>query len=471
MRTVLFALPLAVAAFAASTLPSLAQDGGDAALIERGHAVAIAGDCMACHRTADPDGKPFAGGYTIASPLGPIVSPNISSSKDFGIGNWTEAQFTDAVRNGVAPRGNLYPAMPYTAYRQMTDADIHALFAYLTKDVKPVDEAPKAKTDLPFPFSQRILMAGWNLLFNRAKPFDAAAAAPGGAERGKYLVEALAHCSACHSPRNVFMAEDGGQYLAGGDVGGWHAPNITSDAVSGIGGWTNDEIVSYLKQGNAVGKSQAGGGMAEAVEHSFRHLPEADLQAIATYLKTVPAIRAPGQTEPAYARKDPKPVDRAALDYAINRDPTAMTNGTSVNGQDLYVSACATCHQLNGSGTQDQFYPSLTSNRATGAMTANNLVMAVVDGVHRKTNDITVQMPAFGEQLSNAQIAAVSNYVLTHFGNDKLQVSEADVTTLRAGGKPPFLVTATPWLMGAGALVALLVILGIVAAAARRKPA
>ncbi len=457
MRGIISAVSTAFSVLLFTSQPAASQDGDIDRLIERGRSVAIAGDCMACHRTAEADGKPYAGGYTISSPMGPIVAPNISPSKEFGIGNWTETQFVDAVRNGVSPGGYLYPAMPYTAYRGMTDQDAHALYVYLTKGTKPVDEAPQAKTDLPFPFNQRILMLGWNVLFNSAIPFQETAAAPGGHERGKYLVDTLAHCGACHTPRNLFMAENNDSYLAGGDVGGWHAPNITSDAVSGIGAWKNEEIVAYLKHGNAAGKSQAAGPMAEAVEHSFRHMPDTDLEAIATYLKTVPPVRAEGQTTPGFARSDAKAADLGQLDYGIDRDPKAMETGTSTNGEQLYVSACATCHQVNGKGTQDHFYPSLTNNRAVGGMTSNNLVMAVVDGVHRKTNDFTVQMPAFGEELSNAQIAAVSNYVLHRFGNEDLHVTEANVITLRNGGEKPLLVKATPWLMaGSVALAAIM---------------
>jgi D-sorbitol dehydrogenase (acceptor) len=457
MRKTVFAFSaLAFSTVAASSV--LAQDAATSALIERGRSVAIASDCMACHRTPEGEGKPFAGGYTISSPLGPIVAPNITPSKEFGIGNWSEAQFEAAMRDGVAPRGHLYPAMPYTAYRAMSDDDLHALFVYLQKDVKPVDEAPKAQTDLPFPFNIRLSMAGWNLFFNRATPFDNALAAPAGTERGKYLVDGPAHCGACHTPRNTLMAEDASQYLGGGDVGGWHAPNITSDPVSGIGGWSDAELVTYLKNGNAVGKSQAAGPMAEAVEHSFRHMPDNDLQAIANYQKTYPAIRSEAQTAPAYEHSKAKPTGIGTLDYGIDRSPAAMVNGTSVNGEELYVGACATCHQLNGAGTQDQFYPSLTSNRATGGMTPNNLVMAVVEGVHRKTNDFTVQMPAFKDELSNAQIAAVSNYVLQRFGNASLSVSEADVVELKNGGEVPLLVKATPWLMLGGAVLAAFVL-------------
>jgi D-sorbitol dehydrogenase (acceptor) len=361
--------------------------------------------------------------------------------------------------------------MPYTAYRGVSDSDIHALYIYLTKGIDPVDEAPRAKTNLPFPFNQRVVMASWNLLFNNGPIFSDADANAKGALRGKYLAETLAHCSTCHTPRNVFMAEDASRYLGGGDVGGWHAPNITSDPVSGIGGWTNEELVAYLKNGNAVGKSQAAGPMAEAVEHSFRHMPEADLMAIAEYLKTVPPLRSEGQTQPAFDRVTAKSVELGKLDYSINYDPKVMANGTSSDGQEIYVSACATCHQLNGNGTADHFYPSLTSNRATGGPTPNNLVMAIVEGVHRKTNGFTVQMPAFKDELSNAQIAAVSNYVLSRFGNDKLRVTEADVLTLKKGGDTPLLIKATPWLMGIAAFSGVLLILAFVGFLIHRRAA
>ncbi|MEI4488827.1 cytochrome c [Frigidibacter sp. MR17.14] len=225
---------LSLLVLAAVTLagPALAQD--EAARIERGRYLATAADCAACHRTAEPDGAPFAGGYAIASPMGRIVASNITPSTRFGIGGWSEEQFARALREGMAPDGHLYPAMPYTAYATMPDADVHAIWTYLTKAVAPVEAAPAARTALSFPFDQRWLMAGWNLVFNRATPMDASAVAEGGPNRGKYLVDGLAHCFACHSPRNALMGEDNGAgYLSGGDVGGWHAPNITPDPVSG----------------------------------------------------------------------------------------------------------------------------------------------------------------------------------------------------------------------------------------------
>lgn len=456
---------------AAATLFSTAAIADDAfdAVVSRGHAVAVAGDCMACHRTPDTDGKPFAGGYTIASPLGPIVAPNITPSKSNGIGNWTEAEFDRAMRDGVAPRGNLYPAMPYTSYRGMSDDDMHALYVYLAKGVNPVDEPPKAKTALPFPFNQRILMSGWNLLFNRAAPYSNQAASPSSPDRGRYLVDVLEHCGACHTPRNAMMAEDSGSYLSGADLGGWHAPNITSDAVSGIGGWTNAEIVSYLKQGSATNKAQAAGGMAEAVEHSLRHLPDSDLQSIAAYLKSVPAIQNVGQLTPSFAPSKATPVGGGKLEYGLDRSPKALTDGSSVDGQELYMGACASCHRPGGQGTADQFYPSLTQNTATGSALPNNLVMTVIDGIHRATNDKTVSMPAFGDEMNDAQIAAISTYVMHQFGNGNSTVSAQDVARLRAGGAPPILIVMTRWLLWGAAIVCALLVTAILLVVFRQR--
>lgn len=409
-----------------------------AQVIARGEYVARMADCAACHVGAD--GSPYAGGYEIASPLGTIVATNISPSREFGIGGWSEEVFARAIRKGVTPHGYLYPAMPYPSYAGMSDEDVHALYMYLTHAVKPVERGPTVSTNLPFPFNLRWLMTGWNAVFSRQRPMDHAMTAPGGAERGRYLVEVVGHCSNCHTPRNLAMAEDHSKFLAGAAVGGWFAPNITSDPVSGIGGWSEDELVTYLRTGAVVGKSQAAGGMAEAIEHGLRHLADDDLRAIAQYLKSVPPIREVGQTEPAYGVAFAQPSNFEALNLGHDRSPAAMTDGASTQGEQIYVAACAACHQLHGEGTLDQFYPSLYANTATGGTSPRNLVMAIVKGVHRETNDGAVVMPAFGAELNDAQIAAVSNYVLSRFGNPDLSVSAAEVGAYRVGLEEPLLV-------------------------------
>ena len=229
--------------------------------------VARAADCAACHTA--PKGEPYAGGYAINSPLGVIYASNITPSKQYGIGNWTEEQFAHALRDGVGGNGQrLYPAMPYDAYHGMSDADVHALYTYLMQDVKPVDRPAKETTALSFPFNIRQLMIGWDWLYVKQPRTNAADSAE--RKRGRYLVDVLGHCASCHSPRNVMMATTSAGYLSGADLAGWHAPNITSDPVSGIGGWSTAELVTYLRDGHVVGKAQAAGPMAEAVENSFR---------------------------------------------------------------------------------------------------------------------------------------------------------------------------------------------------------
>lgn len=449
-----------LAAVLATAMTGAQAADSDQALIARGKYLATAGDCQACHRTPDDAVKlPLSGGYIIESPMGAIVSSNITPSKQHGIGNYSEAQFAAAVRDGIRADGaNLYPAMPYTAYRGLSDADIHAMYAYFMHGVQPVEESVPP-TRLAFPFNQRWLMKGWNLLFLQGEPAAAQPASEDKLAQGKYLVDTLGHCGSCHTPRNVLMAESGSQYLGGGSVGGWYAPDITSDPISGIGGWSEDELVQYLRSGHVNGKGQAAGGMAEAVEHSFRHLQDSDLHAMAAYLKTVPALRDAGQTQPRFAMQGNPQVQPSTLEPLVDRSQAAMANGSSVDGAQLYEGACASCHQPNGKGTADQFYPSLTHNTAVGDIRADNLVMAIVEGVHRETNDYKVSMPAFGEEMNNEQIAAVTNFVMTRFGNPDVSVTAQRVQQLRQGGAVPLLVRAMPYLLVAGAIAAVLVAL------------
>lgn len=438
-------------------IPAQAADTSTNELIKRGEYIAIAADCGACHRQTHEDGKPYAGGYAIDSPMGRIIASNITPSKQFGIGNYTEKQFADAVRKGVAGDGrNLYPAMPYTAFHGMTDDDIHALYVYFMQGVKPVDDAAEDKTQLGFPFNIRQIMWGWNLLYRSDKPFENLKGGSVELNRGKYLVDVLGHCGTCHTPRNMMMAEENDKYLSGGPLGGWYAPNITPDK-SGIGDWSGKEIVTYLKTGHVAGKAQAAGPMGEAVEHSFRYLSDDDLNAIAVWLKQVPAIT----TSVAEVSKE------APAQTDINRvisgqgSQSSLADSSGTDGAVLYNGACASCHGIEGQGTKDNFYPSLTSNSAVSGPTAQNLVMAVSEGLHRKGSDSDVSMPAFGQQMSNAQIAAVSSYVRSQFGHIKEPVTVDQVNTWRSGGEVPFIVRYVNYLTGGGAFIILLVLFGL----------
>ncbi|PZP34467.1 MAG: cytochrome C [Roseateles depolymerans] len=452
-------VPLALAASG-----SLAQAAGsDAALLEKGRQLAVAADCAACH-TVPKSGATFAGGYAIESPMGKIYSTNITPSKSHGIGNYTLEDFTRALRQGVRKDGaHLYPAMPYTAYTQLADDDIAALYAFFMEGVKPVDQATPA-TELPFPFNIRTSMGVWNALFLKDERFKPDASQSMDWNRGAYLSNALAHCSSCHSPRNTLLAEQSSRFLAGGSLGAWYAPNITADANSGIGGWSEAELVAYLKTGHVPGKAQAAGPMAEAIEHSLQYLPDSDLRAIAVYLKTVPA-QAGDETTPRYAHGQASTKPEAEL--------RGLSTGVDA-GWRVFSGSCAHCHQAGAAGTANGEYPSLFHNTATGAGHADNLIATILHGVDRTVNGRHHFMPAFGDvasyadKLSDQEIADVSNFVLTQYGNPAVHVSANEVRELRAGGKPPLVVRARPLLLPAAAVLIAIVVLVL---RARRKSA
>lgn len=445
LRPVLFCLTTLVATAGAS----FADDASD--LAARGRYLATAADCTACH-TAPHGGTPFAGGYGIDTPLGKIFSTNITPSKDDGIGDYSEEDFARAVREGVAKDGShLYPAMPYTAYAKITDDDMKALYAYFMNEVKPDDHKPQ-KTELPFPFSIRTSMAVWNLLFLDKTRFHPNLAKSAEWNRGAYLADALEHCSTCHTPRNAFMAEDASKPLAGGAVGSWYAPNITSGKVAGIGGWSDDELIRYLKTGNVAGKAQAAGPMAEAVENSLQYLSDRDLKAIVTYLRDVPAIASGDKPSRAELGK-PSSVIEASL-----RGLPGQT--ADENGYHVFSGSCAACHQVEGQG--NDHYPRLFHNTATGADRPDNLVSTILYGLHRTAGDQVAFMPAFGpdasytDRLSDKDIADVSNYVLANYGNPAVKVKEGDVVRIREGGEKPLIVKLAP--LAAPAAIALAVI-------------
>jgi mono/diheme cytochrome c family protein len=432
-----------------------AQDADEAQLIKHGEYVARAGDCIACHSAAH--GKPFAGGLPLETPLGNIISTNITPSKTNGIGNYTYAQFSEAVRHGVRADGaNLYPAMPYTSYAKITDGDMKALYAFMMKGVAPVDESPE-KTDLPFPFGIRMSMGVWNAMFLQKDAFKPDRTKSAEWNRGAYLVQGLAHCSTCHSPRNLMMAEDASRELGGGVVGTWHAPNITPDVNSGVGSWSEADLVAYMKTGQAEGKAQAAGPMAEAVDNSLRHLSDADLQAMAVYIKSIPAIHDAADQQ-------------SAASFGQEHDATDEVRGhawpedkNKLSGAQLYDGYCASCHQAKGEGANG--LPSLFHNTALGHANTDNLVMVMLDGVKHTEDSPEVLMPGFADLMTDQQMATLGNYVLTNYGNPDAKVSVEQIKTLRAGGEKSPLVT----LARAGMVVGVLVVLGIIVLLARRR--
>lgn len=451
MRRAVLATVIGGAAFAAH-----AQSDDSAQTIERGRQVAVASDCIACHTHVN--GKPFAGGLPLASPLGTIYSTNITPSEKDGIGKYTQAQFTAAVRDGIRADGaHLYPAMPYTSYARMTDADVAALYAYFMHGVAPVD-TPSPKTALPFPFNLRWSMAMWNALYLTARPYTNDDTKSVEWNRGAYLVEGLAHCSACHTPRNFLMAEDTSRGLGGASLGTWYAPNITSAANSGIGNWSEADVVDYLRTGRTAAHAQAAGPMAEAIDHSFSHMSDADLKAMAVYLKGVPAVM-DGAKQPANS-------------YGKTLDSEAAFRGVEVpakrdlmTGAQVYDGYCASCHQANGAGSYGGGLPTLVNNTVLGRPNADNVVMVVLDGIHRQSETPSTDMPAFGKMLSDTQVATLTNYLFEHFGNSAVTTTPARVAALRAGGEGSILL----WLARGGMIFGALVVVGAVVWQRRRK--
>ena len=425
--------------------------------VERGEYLARAADCGACHTA--PGGKPFAGGLAISSPVGVIYASNITPSVEDGIGRYSEQQFERALRRGVRADGaHLYPAMPYTSYRILTDADVHVLYRYFMEVVAPVDAAAP-RTELAFPMNIRVSMAAWNLLFLGGGPWQPDPRRSDGWNRGRYLVEGAAHCGTCHTPRGFLMQEKQGQLLAGGQVGAWFAPNITADVDSGIGSWSQDELVQYLRSGDARGKAQAAGSMGEAVEHSFQYLSAADLNAIATYVRSVPAIHDPADERSRFA------VGQASSDLGQLRGTSAVAadSGTP-SGAELFQGNCASCHAPLGQGSRDGYYPSLFSNSALGSRNPNNLIATILNGVNRTTAAGQAFMPGFGggavglAALSDPEIASLGNYLLEHYGRRGIVVTAAQVAEVRRGGPSSPLIALARAAIAAAAIVLMLIV-------------
>ncbi|MFM0317082.1 cytochrome c [Paraburkholderia nemoris] len=390
-------------------------------LVKRGEYLARAGDCVACH-TADKT-RPFAGGLPINTPFGTIVTPNITPDPDTGIGQWSDADFLRAMHEGVGKSGErLYPAFPYAEYTKVTDQDALAIRAYLNT-LTPIHYAPPSNS-LKFPFNQRWLMVFWNL-FN----FDEGRFVPDPKQsaewnRGAYLVQGLAHCEECHTPRNFTQGLKTSSRFSGAVQAGWHAYNVTSDKNSGVGNWSDDELVAYLSTGAAPGRANAAGPMAEVVTDSTQYLTREDIRSIVTYLRSVPPING-GESRPRDQWGNPAVDDVTAL---------RGTKINAVNGAQLFIANCATCHNWTGQGvgaSAPGAYPSLIHNSAVGASDANNLAMVILHGVSRTTKQADVLMPAFGTQLTDDQVAAITNYVTKRFGNPQSTVTVDQVAKLR----------------------------------------
>jgi mono/diheme cytochrome c family protein len=380
--------------------------------IKRGEYLIRAADCEVCHTA--PGGAAFAGGLAIPLPFGTLYSTNVTSDKETGIGDYSDADFLNAVQRGIRKDGSrLYPAMPYPSYTYITDADALAIKAYLFS--RPAIRAANRADTLGFPFNQRWSMIFWSWAFNANSRFAPNTAQSAQWNRGAYLAEALAHCGECHTPRNLAFALNNRKKFAGAETAGWHAFNITSDKGTGIGGWSDDEVLAYLTTGHALNRGTAAGPMGEAVDESFSHMAPSDIRALVVYLRSVPAISEPDLPATIAPAAPPRP----------DEDRTAVALGKKV-----FQEACVSCHDWSGISAISP-YATIAGARAVNDPKATNVAQIVISGTRRSTPNGIISMPAFGAAYSDIEIAAVANYVTARFGSEPSKVTEKTVADLR----------------------------------------
>ncbi|MEN9868867.1 MAG: hypothetical protein RL748_4457 [Pseudomonadota bacterium] len=382
----------------AASATSSTRLASDPQQVARGAYLARAGNCVACHSVR---GMPaYSGGRAIATPFGEVIAPNITPDPSTGIGNWSQADFWRAMHHGKGKDGRmLYPAFPYPNYTKVTRADADALFAYL-QSLAPVNN-PRQPHRLRFPYNQQVMLASWRALYFRPGEFQPDPKQSTQYNRGAYLVQGLGHCNACHTSRNLLGASDSAVDLAGGmiPVLNWYAPSLTSDKEAGLGSWQAADIHALLKTGVAP-QSAVFGPMAEVVAQSLQHLDDADIHAMAAYLKALPQTT----LEQSVVDDNIAPPERERL--------LAM-------GAKLYETHCQDCHQADGRG-KPPGWPPLAGNRAITMPSAVNSIRMVLNGGFAPStagNPRPYGMPPYGPSMSDEEVAAVVSYIRQAWGN------------------------------------------------------
>jgi mono/diheme cytochrome c family protein len=409
-----FLLSVGLAVVANASAAS-ADDGATG--MSKGQYLSRLGDCAACHTAIK--GPLYAGGLAIEAPVGTIFSSNITPDRATGIGNYSLEDFQQAVRHGIRQDGStLYPAMPYPSYSLMSDGDIAALYDYFMHEV-PAVAAPNRSADIPWPLSMRWPLALWRKLFAPTPaPFSGAPFKDAQLARGAYIVEGPGHCGSCHTARGMAMQElalsdrDGKAYLAGGSIiDGWSVPNLRGNARGGLGNWSEEDLVLFLKTGR-TDHTAAFGGMSDVIAWSTQYLNDYDLLAVARYLKTLPA-------------DGPLPAVRA---------PVAAVAG--LPGHKAYQENCALCHGADGQGIVRMF-PPLAGNAMVIADQPQSLLKIILDGAQLPPSHwapSTVQMPGYRGQLGDQQVADIANYVRQAWDNHAApNVAAKDVAAVKAG--------------------------------------
>jgi alcohol dehydrogenase (quinone), cytochrome c subunit len=389
----------------------------------QGEYLARAGDCVSCHSA--PGGKAFAGGLKMGTPLGNIYSTNITRDRETGIGSYSLQDFARAVRQGIAKDGHrLYPAMPYPSYAKLTDADVAALYNFFMNQVPPVHQANKP-AEIPPYLSFRWPLAIWNLLFTTSGSYLNKSDHDAEWNRGAYLVQGLGHCGACHTPRGFAWQEkalddSSPDYLSGAELDAWYAPDLRGDVRTGLGSWSKEDVVNFLKNGHNRGET-AFGSMIDVVNNSTPFMSDGDINAIAVYLKSLPATST-----------------QQAVKYDDATTATLRGDHDSQPGATVFTGTCANCHGLDGKGFSP-YIPMLAGNPIVLDNDPSSLVNLVLNGsnplVVKGTPD-AYRMPQFRQQYTDQQIADVVTFIRNAWGNKAPAVTAAQVAELRKTTDP-----------------------------------
>jgi mono/diheme cytochrome c family protein len=380
--------------------------GFDPALITRGAELTMLGNCNVCHTKAD--GRAYTGGRGLQTPFGTIYATNITPDPDTGIGRWSETAFLRAMREGVRRDGShLYPVFPYDHFTKVSAADLRAIYAFLMTRA-PVRADTPANV-LPFPLSMRTLIAGWKLMFLKVGELEPDPVLSRELNRGAYLVEGLAHCGACHTPRNGLGAERNEAYLGGGETQGWYAPALNASTTAPVA-WTQDQLFAYLRNGFVPAHGVAAGPM-QPVVNNLSAVAEADVRAIAAYIAALVGPPTAGRSERLGG-----PGARGDHQSSGSRTDGGSQRFRSADGAIIYAGACAPCHEATGQRFSARGIH-LASSKLVTLPDARNLAHVILEGIAPPQASPAALMPGFADTLCDAQVVALMTYLRRSFSD------------------------------------------------------